>query len=63
MAVDGSDDLNRDGGAAAAAASDEAGVERPLARRAAARRVASFKEPTASDGEFHFFSMKPEGKR
>jgi cytoskeletal protein RodZ len=36
--------------AAPSAANDE--EAKPLARRAAARRVASLKEPTASDGEF-----------
>lgn len=37
-----------------AAALDD-GSNKPLARRAAARRVTSFKEPTASDGEFFRF--------
>ena len=34
-----------------AAALDGDDGSKPLARRAAARRVTSFKEPTASDGE------------
>ena len=45
-------------GAAAARSNNAAATDdgsKPLARRAAARRVTSFKEPTASDGEFLSF--------